>query len=67
MKKNVKGKRCALEQDGGVIDNIVNLLEEDEEFVKKTKIILTKDVDVFKRKEEKAVVKSESMSKKVKK
>lgn len=35
MKKDVKGKRCALEQDKGIINNLVSLLEEDDDFVKK--------------------------------
>ena len=46
MKKDVKGKRCALEQDTGIVNNLVNLLEEDKDFVQNTKVILV-DVDVF--------------------
>ena len=54
MKKDLKGKRCALEQDTGIVNNIVNSLEEDKDFVQNTKVILV-DVDVIHCKKEKLV------------
>jgi len=60
MKKDVKGKRCALEQDKGIINNLVSLLEEDDDFVKNTKVILV-DVDIFVCKKEKVTKHSKSV------
>ena len=54
MKKDVKGKRCALEQDTSVVNNLVNLLEEDKDFDQNTKVILV-DVDIFQCKKDKLV------------
>ena len=60
MKKDVKGKRCALEQDKGIINNLVSLLEEDDNFVKNTKVILV-DVDIFVCNKEKVTKHSKSV------
>lgn len=60
MKKDAKGKRCALEQDKGIINNLVSLLEEDDDFAKNTKAILV-DVDIFVCKKEKVTKHSKSV------
>ena len=51
MKKNIKSKRHALEQDTGAINNLVKILEEDDDFVQKTEVILI-DIDAFTCKQE---------------